>query len=94
MGSYPHLENLMACWFHQDYGIDGNTLEEVMDAYRRSTTSADWDRVRADIRSFLQHYGDQSLKDAFVRVFNPDIIPEPWGMTTLQFLLKIDQLLK
>lgn len=79
MDSYPHLENLIGCWFHQDYDIEGDTLEEVIAAYRKGTTAADRIGTRADIHKFLQHYDDESLKEEFVRVFNSDIIPDPGG---------------
>ncbi|HEX3435661.1 MAG TPA: contact-dependent growth inhibition system immunity protein [Pseudacidobacterium sp.] len=94
--NYPYLDNLLGCYFHQDFDIEGDTIEEIIAAYRRDhPISLDGLGVRADIHRLLRRYDDSELAQEFVRIFQPDIIAEGWeGMTTRQFLLRMDALLQ
>lgn len=36
--NYPHLDSLIGGWFHQDFDLEGDTLEEVVAAYKKVTS--------------------------------------------------------
>ena len=93
---YRDLDNLIGGWFHQDFDIEGSTLDEVLAAYKRVHSLEDLRRTRADIQKFLEKRHDRQVKDDFVRLFRPDVEPEAWdgGMTTRQWLLRIAELLQ
>ena len=92
---YPHLAQLIGSWFHQDFDIAGNTLEAVIATFKRVSTPADWAETRADIERLLSRYDDQTLPQEFVRLFQPDVTAEGWdGMTTRQWLTRIEELLR
>jgi hypothetical protein len=43
----------------------------------------------------LQRYDDEVLPEEFVRLFRPDVTVEGWdGMTTRQWLTRVDALLR
>lgn len=92
---YPHLAQLIGGWFHQDFDIEGGTLEAMIAAFKKVTTPADCAETRADIGRLLSRYDDQALSQEFVRLFRPDVIVEGWdGMSTRQWLTRIDELLR
>ncbi len=92
---YPYLETLIGCWFHQDWKIDGDTLEAVIASFKKVTTPADCAETRADIGRLLSRYNDQALPQEFVWLFQPDVTVEGWhGMSTQQWLARIDELLR
>lgn len=89
---YPALLDFMGGWFHQDFDIEGNTLLEILAAYRAVTPPDEQRRLKADIQGFLNaHPGD--LDSAFEATFNPDIIPSAFSGTTRAFLEEIRDLL-
>ena len=91
---YPYLFNLIGAWFHQDYSIEGNTLEEIMSSFRESSPAEDLLGTRADIHRFLRHFDGANLQNEFIRMFEPGVLPIAWDMDTKQFLLRIDELLQ
>src|SRR5580704_484929 len=65
---YPHLAQLIGGWFHQDFDIEGGTLEAMIAAFKKVTTPADCAETRADIGRLLSRYDDQALSQEFVRL--------------------------
>jgi hypothetical protein len=91
---YPFLDALIGGWFHQDFDIEGDTLEAVIAAYKKIDAPEDWADARADIKSLLGRYGDSDLSREFIRLFEPGVAPEAWGMSTRQWLRRIQELLR
>jgi hypothetical protein len=91
---YPQLDSLIGGWFHQDFDIAGSTLDEIIASYKGVHSSEDWGNARADIQRFLQGRDDNQVKEDFVRLFQPDVDPETWEMSTRQWLLRIAELLQ
>ena len=92
--SYPQLDSLIGGWFHQDFDIVGNAIEEIIAAYKQACSPEECHNTRADILRFLQERNDAQVKEDFVRLFYPGVDPEAWGMSTREWLLRIAELLQ
>lgn len=92
MPAYPHFNAFFGGWFHQDYHYEGDSVEEIVAAFRRSATLNDLRMVRHDIAAFLRDH-DGSIDEAFEREFQPDVDPRAFSGTTRAFLEAIDQAL-
>jgi hypothetical protein len=87
MADYPELETLIGGWFHQDFDLNGNTLEEVIGAYR-AVTPADQQRALAtEIRRFLQETNE--IDRHFEDRFKPDASPTGFAPSTRELLERI-----
>jgi hypothetical protein len=85
--SYPEIESLMGGWFHQDFDINGDTVEEVIGAYRKVTPRDEQKRLALEIQSFLGEAADVDAE--FQDRFHPDVLPTGFAPTTRAFLEKI-----
>jgi hypothetical protein len=80
----------MGGWFHQDFDINGDTLDQIIAAYR-AVTPVDQQRALAtEIERFLTDAGD--VDSDFQRRFRPDVSPTGFAPTTRQFLTTIASL--
>jgi CdiI immunity protein len=90
---FPELAAFMGGWFHQDFDIHGDSLEEVVAAFK---AESDPELVRPlldDIDAFLAT-GEEGMEDRFQEFFRPDIIPTAFRPTTREFLTALrDELL-
>lgn len=86
--NYPDLANLMSGWFHQDFDIEGETVEAIIGAFNASSTQEERRSLMSDISRFLE-IGDDRMGEEFVRLFNPDIEPTGFAPTTRAFLEEI-----
>jgi hypothetical protein len=91
--AYPHLRTFLGAWFHQDFDLVGESLEEIVSAFNAASSPSEAQHVRSDIDAFVQD-ARHDLDEAFVRVFNPEVDPHGWGMTTREWLMRIRDLLK
>src|SRR5689334_6581411 len=91
ISSYPYLWHLIGGWFHQDFDIVGDTLEALIADYRSSATAHDIAGLRADIHRLIHFHGER-LDTAFVELFGDVIEFAGWGLTTRQWLERIDAL--
>src|SRR5215475_14377033 len=89
---YPFLRQLLGGWFHQDFDIDGETLEEIIAKFKSVTSQVEILGAKSDIETLLNNSADD-LDSEFVRLFVPDIDPAGWGMTTRQWLVRVHGLL-
>jgi len=89
---YPHLARLLAGWFHQDFDLDGDTLEEILAAYRRSESAAEIEGARQDIAAFMAKAGG-ALEQAFDDTFEVEIEPTGFAASTRAFLERVAELL-
>ena len=91
---FPHLDQLLGGYFHQDMSIHGDTVDDIVSAFRADSDPLYWRMVREDIGRFLaQPETDEQLTEDFVRTFQPDLVERPWGLTIRQFLERVDKLL-
>jgi hypothetical protein len=93
--SFPYLEQLLGGWFHQDFDLAGGTIEAIMENYRSTAHPHDVMGVKADIQRFIHNAeaNKADLEKAFVKQFNPDVLPAAWGMSTKNWLLYLNELL-
>ena len=89
--SYPHLRAFLGSWLHQDFDLEGDTLEDVVKAYCRVARPDEKRTLRADINEFLQEQGD--IEDRLNAEFELDIIPSAFAADGADFLRTIYRLL-
>jgi hypothetical protein len=82
---FPELAAFMSGWFHQDFDIHGDTLEEVVAAFKAESGEELVAPLVADIDAFLAT-GDDGIEERFQDWFRPDIIPSGFRPTTRAFL--------
>lgn len=85
---YPKISDLLSGWFHQDFDIEGDTVEEIIAAFNLSSTQEDRHLLSLDISKFLEIDNDR-IDEEFIRIFNPDIEPTGFAPTTRAFLEEI-----
>lgn len=90
--AYTALSQFLGGWFHQDFDIEGNTVPEVVDAFRAVTPPEERARLKSDIQRFLDEHPND-LDSAFEETFKPDIIASALSGSTRGFLEEIRDLL-
>lgn len=91
--SFPDLHAFLGGWFHQDFDIHGDSLEEVVAAFKAESDASMIPPLVADIDAFLVT-GDEGMDARFEAVFRPDIIATAFRPTTREFLAALrDELL-
>ena len=85
---FPELAVLMGGYFHQDFDINGDTLEKVVSAFVADSDAPLRRLVISDIDAFLAT-GEVGMEERFQAYFRPDIIPTEFRPTTREFLLAI-----
>ena len=82
---YPELTDLLSGWFHQDFDIEGDTVDAIISAFNKSCSEKNRRSLITDISRFLE-IGNDRIDVEFVRIFNPDIEPTRFSPTTRAFL--------
>jgi len=92
MEPFPYLDTLLGGYFNQDCYDSGDTDEDIMREFCK--TSWDYQRlgVRADIRRLLHQHGDHLL-EAIQQAFAPSIIVGRTDEEVRAWLLKLESLL-
>ena len=85
---FPELAAFMGGYFHQDFDINGDTLEEVVAVFIADSDAALCRLLIGDIDGFLAT-GAVGMEERFQDYFRPDIIPTGFRPTTQAFLLAI-----
>lgn len=92
MADFAALESLIGGWFHQDFDLEGDTLEEIVGKYRQVTPLPEQLDVVADIQRFLA--GAKDVDEEFEERFRPDVMPTGFAPSTREFLERIAELLE
>jgi hypothetical protein len=90
MADYPEMESLIGGWFHQDFDINGESLDEIVAAYRAVTPQDQQRALAAELRRYLAEESD--VERDFEQRFRPDVSPTGFTPTTREFLEKIASL--
>jgi len=85
---FPELAAFMGGWFHQDFDIHGDSLEEVLAVFKSESDEALAQLLVDDIDAFLAT-GEEGMEERFQEFYRPDIIPTAFRATTCEFLLAI-----
>jgi hypothetical protein len=87
MADYPEIETLMGGWFHQDFDINGDSLDEIVTAYRAVMPP---DRRRALVVEVGRYLADESdVERDFEQRFHPDVSPTGFAPSTREFLERV-----
>lgn len=81
---YPELADLLSGWFHQDFDVEGDTIEDIIRSFNKSCSRQDRQLLMADISRFLG-IGDDQIDNEFMRIFNPEIEPTGFASSTRAF---------
>ncbi|MDQ0571842.1 hypothetical protein QFZ42_003676 [Variovorax paradoxus] len=92
MKRYELIDNLTKVYFGQDYDYFGETGAEVMAEYRKASTPAELEALRAEIIHFMRSHPD--LEAEFPRRFERPAQPEDFGSTMREFLESVLAALK
>jgi contact-dependent growth inhibition (CDI) system CdiI-like immunity protein len=90
--NYPALSDLMGSMFHQDFDVAGDTLAEIVQAFREVSSRAEQVALENEIERFLLEHAD-NVDDAFEKMFRPEVIPAAFSGSTRAFLEEISELL-
>jgi hypothetical protein len=90
MADYPEMETLIGGWFHQDFDINGESLDEIVAAYRAVTPKDQQRALVAELRRYLAEESD--VERDFEQRFRPDGSPTGFAPTTRELLEKIASL--
>lgn len=82
---FPDLAAFMGGWFHQDFDINGDSLEEVVAVFKAESDEELIAPLVGDIDGFLAT-GDDGMEERFDEYFRPDVIPTAFRPTTRGFL--------
>jgi hypothetical protein len=91
--TYAALSDFMRAWFHQDFDIEGNTVAEMVGAFRRVSSPHEQRELKSGIERFLaEHPSDLDI--AFEEAFQPDVSAAAFSGCTRAFLEEIRDLLE
>lgn len=94
--NYPALRDLIGGYFHQDYDIISDDVDEVVEAFKKESWDDDRKNVVADIQHFLEKHNeeDPQLGRSVEAVFAPghSFYVDKFR-TTREALLKIVEIL-
>lgn len=89
---YPRMYEIFGAYFNQDYDIWGETIEEIVECYKRDSSSEHCRELIGEIDKFIcDHPSD--LDSAFERDYGDDFDPQLWGHTAISFLEELKRLL-
>jgi len=89
---YPHLNELIGGWFHQDFDLAGETLEEILSSYRNGSSPEHRAATSAEISRLLDDESIDLDRD-FQPLFEPGVLPAQWSLTTRDWLLRLRELI-
>lgn len=78
---YPELASFMGGCLHQDFDIHGDSLEDVVAAFKAASDAGLVQPLVEDIDAFLAT-GAEGMDERFQELFRPDVIPTTFRTTT------------
>ncbi|PKH26930.1 hypothetical protein CIG19_03835 [Enterobacterales bacterium CwR94] len=82
-----YLNQLIGCYFNQDYDLSGETIHEIMQCYLESESPEMANSLLVDIDKFLIQPID--IEAEFDKLYHYDFSPKLWGITAVEFLNSI-----
>ena len=86
--TYPRLSNLLGAWFHQDYDIEGENVEDIISAYKAVTPAADRAELKSEIEMLLAQ-NPRDLNAVFETTFRPDVDVAAFSGSVRAFLEEV-----
>ncbi len=90
---YRHLTAFLQSCFHQDFDLVGDTVEEIVTAYKQSVTRAEQEVIVAQITAFLASPPSPNRAVQFEQLFDLDIDPLGFAPSVEEFLGAITRVL-
>lgn len=89
---YRHLTAFLQSCFHQDFDLVGDTVEEIVIAYKQAATRDDMEAILAKIAAFLASpLPNRAVQ--FEQLFDLDIDPLGFAPSVEEFLGAITRVL-
>ncbi|MDF0607090.1 contact-dependent growth inhibition system immunity protein [Neisseriaceae bacterium TC5R-5] len=76
--SYPYLNNFFHAYLMQDFDFIGDSVEEIIDHYKKCLTDKEPQTVIREIDTLLNTYTD-NLEENFYKLFGHGFAPDLWG---------------
>jgi hypothetical protein len=86
--SYPEMDQLFGVYLNQDYGHWGESIQSVVECYRRDSNAAQIRSLVDEIQRFQASH-PHDLDFAFSAAYGFDFDPALWGLTTSSFLANL-----
>ncbi len=93
MSKYRYLDNLIYSYFNQDSDLDGDTMDDLVNAFRSSSSEQEKKSLIKDIQDFQSDNTDM-MEQVFSEKYGFDVDPALWGHTAQSFLEELLRLLK
>ncbi len=93
MNTYHQLDNLICGYFNQDSDLDGDTMDELINQFKSTSSEEQIKLLSNDIHSFMSDSGDYTEK-IFKEKYGFDVDPVLWGHTAITFLQEVQRLLR
>lgn len=90
---YPELWQLICGYFHEDFDLFGNNIEEIVKTYIRDTPVGYRREVVREIEQFRRE-NQSDMDETFMQEFAGGPDPQLWGHTADSFLGEITRLLE
>lgn len=94
--AYPLLQNLVRCYFDQDYDEISEDVDEIFAYYKAEAFPGTPEKLIEEVKRFLTTYdkGEEQLTQAFRKIFHPELSFFHWkGRTTRETLLKMIEIM-
>jgi hypothetical protein len=83
--SFPELNIFFSGYLNQDYSYHGETIEEVIDVYRKNLPlERRWAAI-SEVEKFESEYA-KNLEEMFSELYEREVSISAWGYTTKSFL--------
>ncbi|WMS43469.1 contact-dependent growth inhibition system immunity protein [Acuticoccus sp. MNP-M23] len=93
MDNYKDFSEFIRGWFHQDFDLNGQTVEEIVGAYVQSSRSAERLALLDEIAAYRRaHSAD--IEDDFIERFSPEVDPIAFSGSVATFLYEIEDALR
>ena len=88
--SYQEMGQLFRVYLNQDYGHWGDSIERVVDCYKRDSDAVQIRLLVDEIQRFRTSH-TEDLDAAFAAAHGFDFDPALWGLTTASFLATLER---
>lgn len=90
---YKNLATFFSSWFHQDFDLNGETIEEIVSTYLQSADPNEVEILKKEIRQFLSENAG-CIQARFEENFDLDVDPLGFASSIEEFLMSIYKVLK
>jgi CdiI immunity protein len=89
----PELDQLFGAYLHQDYQLFGNTIQEVVECYKRDSSSEQIHHMLDEIARFRAEHSED-LDSSLLARYGNDFDPRLWEHTAASFFQLLESMLR